>query len=155
MALAKRDGSQAADWVWFRDLTTAGQCDDVVQSAHAMIAGSAEPFQVAQAFIERGAASYGARNWDALLSLVAKVEEQLQAAPHPRQAAQHHTLVGAIAYEHHSYGIALLHAMEAEGSLQRMDEHSRAAVDAWRDLAGIYSKLGKQRRHRPSTQQVS
>src|SRR5215470_20060075 len=142
MALGQRDESLAADWVRFRDLTTSGKSDEAFRRAEQTIAQSPDPFEVAQAHLELGSAYYAERDWDALLPVVKQIEETLPAASHPRLVGQYHTLTGVIAYDRRSYGIALLHLVEAERALARMDEFSRAAVDAWHDLASVYSKLG-------------
>src|SRR5690242_13213337 len=112
MALPGRDDSLAAEWVRFRELTTAGKPEEAFPLAEQTIAESSDPLQVAQALIELGAAHYGARNWDQALPLVTRIEEQLQEAPHPRLTGLYHTLAGAIAFEHRSYGIALHHLIE-------------------------------------------
>lgn len=97
MALGQRDEPLAADWVRFRELTTSGKSEEAFRLAEENIAQSRDPFEVAQAHLERGHAYYGARDWDALLPVVKQIEEALPAAPHPRLVGQYHTLTGVIA----------------------------------------------------------
>jgi diguanylate cyclase (GGDEF)-like protein len=142
MALRRLDESLADDWVRFRELQTTGKAEQALQLAEHVAAESSDPFQVAQALVQQLVVHYDASNADAQVPLLKQVEEQLAGADHPRLIGQYHTLAAAMAYDHRSYAIAVLHLVEAQRALERMDEPTRAAVDAWHHLAHFYSQLG-------------
>jgi diguanylate cyclase (GGDEF)-like protein len=142
MALDQRNEDLAADWVRFRELTTTGRSEQALRLAEQMIAESGDPSQLAQALLIQLAVHHAAKNQDALLPLLTKAEEQLRVAPHPRLVAVYHVFAAGVAYDRHSYEVALRHAIEADRALQRTDELTRAAVDAWHALAAAYTVLG-------------
>jgi diguanylate cyclase (GGDEF)-like protein len=142
MALGQRDESLADVWVRFRELQTTGQAEQALRLAEQVVADSSDPVEVAQALIERLSFYYATRSRDSLLPLLTEVEERLRANPHPRLVGQYHALAAGVAYDRRSYGVALLHLVEAQRALEQMDELTRAAVDAWHDLAAMYSQLG-------------
>ncbi len=142
MALRRRDDVLAEEWVRLRDLRMTGRSKQACQLAERTIAESTDADQVTQALIVQLAVNHAAKNHAALLDLLRTVEERLDAAAHPRLAGQYHIFAAASAYDRRSFGIALRHAIEADRALHRMDERTRAAVDAWQDLAAIYIVLG-------------
>lgn len=142
MALDRRDDVLAAEWVRLHELRTNGKVEHAFQLAEQTAADSDDPLEAAQALVALLAMHHASRNQDALLPLLQKVEERLEAAPHPRLVGVYRTYAAGIAYDRHSYGLALRHAIEAERALQQMGERTRAAVDAWHDLAAAYSNLG-------------
>jgi diguanylate cyclase (GGDEF)-like protein len=142
MALDQRTQELAADWARFRELRTTGKFEQAHQLAEHVVAGSQDPFEVAQALIAQLAMHHEAKNQDALLPLLKRIDEQLRLAPHPRLVGEFHDCAASAAYDRGAYGVALRDAVDAERALQRMDEPTDAAVDAWHDLAAAFSVLG-------------
>jgi diguanylate cyclase (GGDEF)-like protein len=142
MAPPQRDESLAADWLRIRELSTNGKPEQALELAEQLIAEDRDPFQVAQALIARLLMLFNTANRDDLPSLLKPIEEQLHATGHPRLIGEYHVVAATIAHDRSSYGVALLHLVKAQRALERMGEHTRAAVHAWQDLATIYSRLG-------------
>ncbi|MBB5867064.1 diguanylate cyclase (GGDEF)-like protein [Allocatelliglobosispora scoriae] len=132
----------AAEWVVFRDLTAAGRSAEAIELAERIVAESHDPRRVAQALIEKlvGLINMGeARRFGPLLD---QIHGMLRDAPDPRLIGEFHAMVAHIAFEHGSFGKAMMYAVHAERSLRRMNDVNLAAVDSWHDLASAYSLMG-------------
>jgi diguanylate cyclase (GGDEF)-like protein len=139
----RQDNDLLADeWTAFRELSTHGRLDEAIRLAEQVITGSADPVRRAQALIVRLTCLYNTGNRDTVPPRLKQAEDELDTAAHPRLIGEYHLLAAKIAHHRTSYGIALLHVIMAQRALERMEERTRAAVDAWHDLAGLYSELG-------------
>jgi diguanylate cyclase (GGDEF)-like protein len=142
MARLQRDDMLAAHWVKMRELSTTGKPQEALELVEQLLADASDPFRTAQALIAQATILNNMGNRKATLPLLNPVEKHLHAAAHPRLFGQYHLLVAAIAYEGRSYSVALQHLVHTEQALERMGEHTQAAVYAWHDLAESYSRLG-------------
>ncbi|GHJ43084.1 hypothetical protein Cs7R123_04260 [Catellatospora sp. TT07R-123] len=132
----------ADEWVRFRELTVAGRSAEVLPLADRIAAETGDPRRRAQAHIERLAAFYNMGHTDALASQLDEVDELLRQTRDPRLHGEFHVLAAAVAGERGAHDMALLHLVHAERELRRMDELTLGAVDAWNDLAAVYTQLG-------------
>jgi diguanylate cyclase (GGDEF)-like protein len=142
MARLQRDDVLAADWVKIRALFETGSPERAIVLAEQLNADSADPLQATQALVARAIMLYNTGNRAAVLPLLKPIEEQLDAAAHPRLIGEYQGLLASIAHDLGSYNIALLHIVNAQRELEHMSEQTRAGVYAWGDLALIYSRLG-------------
>lgn len=142
MALGQLDDVLAADWVRLRELRMTGKIGQAFQLAEQMAAESPDPVEVAQALIAQLAVHHATKNQGALLPLLERIDVQLRAAPPSSAGRRVSHLRSRIAYDRHSYGLALRHVVEAQRALQQMGERTLAAVNAWTDLASISTALG-------------
>ena len=142
MAPRQHDDLLAVEWVTFRELSTHGTPEEAIRRSVQVLDEASDPVRVTQALIARMTLLFNTRNRDTVPSLLQQAEDRLRSTPHPRLTGQFHLLAANVAQDRRSYGIALLHAVKAQRALERMGERTRAAVDAWHDLAATYSLLG-------------
>jgi diguanylate cyclase (GGDEF)-like protein len=136
----------AAEWVLFRDLTTAGRSAEAYELADRIVAESDDPLRVAQALIEKLVSVINMGQVDdrrSTAALLDTIQEKLsQADPHPRLTGEYNVLSGVIAFSNGSVGTAATHLVRAERMLRRMTELNVAAADTWHDLSSAYSAMG-------------
>ncbi|WP_051367303.1 GGDEF domain-containing protein [Hamadaea tsunoensis] len=141
-----QDDPIAAEWLIFRDLTTAGRSAEAYTLADEIIAGTVDPLRVGQALIEKLVALLNLGQADdrrATAAILDAIGAALAQAPrHPRLTGEYHVLSGVVAHENGSLGTAANHLVRAERVLRRMSELSVAAADTWHDLSSAYSAMG-------------
>jgi diguanylate cyclase (GGDEF)-like protein len=140
--MARDDDRVAAEWVVFRDLTTAGRSADVIDLADRIVAESGDPARVAQALIEKLVALLNLRETYQLGPLLDEITAALRVAPSPRLIGEFHAMSGLVANEQGSLSMAVTHLVKSERALRRMTEVNLAAVDTWHDLSVAFSELG-------------
>src|SRR3954447_9905406 len=125
----------AAEWVMFRQLTTAGRSAEAYALAERIAAGSDEPLRVGQALIEKLVSMINMGQLDdrrATAAVLDAIQEALgRADPHPRLTGEYYVLSGVVAFGNGSVGTAATHLVRAERVLRRMTELNVAAADTW------------------------
>lgn len=142
MAARQHDDLLAVEWLTFRELSTHGSPEEAIRRAEQVIEQASDPLRVAQAIIGRLTVLYNTDNKDVVPALLEQAQVQLHRAPHARLVGQFHLLAAKIAHDRQSYAVALAQVVRAHRALERMEDRTRAAVDAWHDLAAMYSLLG-------------
>jgi diguanylate cyclase (GGDEF)-like protein len=132
----------AAEWVVFRDLTTAGRSAEVIDLADRIVAESGDPARIAQALIEKLVALLNLRTSGHLGPLLDEISMALKVAPLPRLLGEFHAMSGLVARQGGSLNMAATHLVKSERELRRMTELNLAAVDTWHDLSVAFSELG-------------
>jgi diguanylate cyclase (GGDEF)-like protein len=140
------DEEVAAEWIRFRDLTTAGRSAEAYALADEIVAQIDDPLRVGQALIEKLVAMINlgdAAERRATAALLDAIQEALGSVEtHWRLMGEFYVLSGVVAYANGSLGTAVTHLVRAERMLRRMTELNVAAADTWHDLSSAYSALG-------------
>jgi diguanylate cyclase (GGDEF)-like protein len=136
----------AAEWVTFRDLTTAGRSAEAYELAERIAAGSDDPLRAGQALIEKLVSMINMGRLDdrrATAAVLDAIQDALSRAdPHPRLTGEYYVLAGAVAFGNGSVATAATYLVRAERMLRRMTELNVAAADTWHDLSSAYSEMG-------------
>lgn len=140
------DEEVAAEWMRFRDLTTAGRSAEAYALADQLVAGCDDPLRLGQALIEKLVAMINmgeAGDRRATAAILDAIQEALSRVDtHWRLTGEFYVLSGVVAYANGSLGTAVTHLVRAERTLRRMTELNVAAADTWHDLSSAYSAMG-------------
>ncbi|QSB05614.1 GGDEF domain-containing protein [Natronoglycomyces albus] len=131
------------EYLRLREVMAAGQLEDCIDYAKKIASGTNDAYRKTQAWLFVMGAQITLRNRDELSHTISHSAELVHSCNSRRLEGQFYALVALFHHQRTgAFNLTAQNLVSGTRSLEEMTETGQAAVDAWHDLAIVYSNCG-------------